>query len=134
MKNETQSFTVKNKDAILRFQSVFEEANFQPGKLVTRPGNFPYWDYDNSVVKFIRALYSNGWIIDFNWPEWQQEAERFWNNPEMIEQADVDTIKKLLTTHVRKDRFCDGHMAQAIKNGHIVTILRRLKELSEDND
>jgi hypothetical protein len=35
----------------------------------------------------------------------------------------------LLTTHSRKDRFCEGHLAAMFENGHIVALLRRLREL-----
>ena len=50
---------------------------------------------------------------------------------EKIDSADVVTLKKLFTTHVRKDRFCEGHLATMFENGHIVALLRRLKEIRE---
>lgn len=36
---------------------------------------------------------------------------------------------KLFTTHIRADRFCEGHLAAMFENGHIVTLLRWLKQL-----
>ena len=130
MADKAETITYENVAAILRFLTIFEDDTFQAGNLVARQGNLPFWDYNNRVIQFIKELYANGWVVDFNWTAWQQEAKQYWNNPVLIEQADVDTIRKLLTTHVRKDRFCDGHMAEAIKNGHIVVILRRLEQLS----
>jgi len=41
----------------------------------------------------------------------------------------VDVIRKLLTTHVRKERFCEGHLLAMFESGHIVNVLRRLKGL-----
>jgi hypothetical protein len=32
---------------------------------------------------------------------------------------------------VRYQRFCDGHIGEVIKSGHITAILRRLKQLAD---
>ena len=49
----------------------------------------------------------------------------------MVELADSEPILKLLTTHVRKERFCEGHLAAMFEDGHIVALLRRLKVIRE---
>ena len=36
-----------------------------------------------------------------------------------MDAADIETIRKLLTTHVRKDRFCEGHLGLMHSNGHL---------------
>ncbi|MBN1128044.1 MAG: hypothetical protein JXA71_03610 [Chitinispirillaceae bacterium] len=38
-------------------------------------------------------------------------------------------VRKLCTLHVRKDRFCEGHLAGIVEAGHMTEILKRLKEL-----
>ena len=48
-----------------------------------------------------------------------------------IESAGAETLQKWFTTHVRKERFCEGHLAPVIENRHIVTLLRRLKVIRE---
>ena len=128
MADMTQSIKPENIEVLLLFLPVFEDRQFRPGEVVRRQGQLPYWDYDSRVVRFIRALYDNGWIVDFAWTEWQREAKRYWNDPGLIGEADLDVIQKLFTTLVRRDRFVDGHLAEAISNGHVVAILRRLKE------
>ncbi len=35
----------------------------------------------------------------------------------------------LLAAHVRADRFTEGHLLDALKSGHIVTILKRVESL-----
>jgi len=37
----------------------------------------------------------------------------------------------LLTIHVRKERFCEGHLACVCESGHIVSVLKKLKQLWE---
>jgi len=76
-----------------------------------------------------KALYDAGLILDFDWMEWTGRAQEYVNRPELIKDADLDAVCKLLTTHVRNDRFCDNHLSAMIRNGHIAAVLRRLAEL-----
>jgi len=69
----------------------------------------------------------------FDWTEWQQSAREFVDSPKKIEKTAATTIQKLLTTHVRADRFCEGHLAAMFENGHIVRLLRRLKAIRENH-
>ena len=81
------------------------------------------------VMAFYRAFDESGLFIRFDWPSWQKEAARLYDDPSLIDQADLETIRRLLTTHIRKDRFCEGHLASACESGHIVAVLKRLKQL-----
>ena len=93
------------------------------------PGGF--MDSD-AYGQFYKALYDAGLIIQFDWMDWTGQAQEYVNRPELIEGADLDTVCKLLTTHVRNDRFCDGHLRSMILNGHMAAILHRLQELMQD--
>lgn len=75
-------------------------------------------------------LHDSNLVYDFNWPAWQDEAIRYYENPKLVDSADLATVRKLITTHARKDRFCDGHLAAMIHEGHFIVILKRLKELN----
>ena len=48
--------------------------------------------------------------------------------------ADLLTLRRLLTTHVRADRFTEGHLAAELENGHICAILEQLEELRNELD
>ena len=128
---KTKSISLENAEALLSFLPVFEDPDFYVGEVVVEKGVMPYWEYDRQVHLFIKTLYENGWVIDFGWPDWQKQAKLYWNNPAMLKGARISTIQKLLTTHVRKDRFCDGHLGIAIRSDHIVSILKRIKQLVE---
>jgi hypothetical protein len=120
--------TTKQIDAILTFLDHFEAAGFSAGAWETPEGQFPWFDFSEVVMEFHKALYDNGWVTPaFDWTEWQDSAKEFVDSPKKIERADVATIQKLLTTHSRKDRFCEGHLAAMFENGHIVALLRQLK-------
>lgn len=62
---------------------------------------------------------------------WQGEASKYVNDPAMIELADVETIRKLLTTHARSDRFCESHLGVMYEMGRLTALLRRLKAIRE---
>tara|TARA_B100000949_G_scaffold115339_1_gene101918 strand:+ start:445 stop:720 length:276 start_codon:yes stop_codon:yes gene_type:complete len=80
----------------------------------------------------VQILYANDWVTpEVDWVQWQDVAVEYVDLQEKIDSADVLTLKKLFTTHVRKDRFCEGHLATMFENGHIVALLRRLKEIRE---
>jgi hypothetical protein len=78
---------------------------------------------------FTAALYEHGWVVDFDWPDWQKRAERYTLDPRKVAAARIGTIRKLLTTHVHKDRFCEGHLAAMFENGHLMAILQRLRDI-----
>ena len=117
-------------DALMPFLKKFEECGFADSTPRTDATIFPDIKFEDTVNRFTRALYQNDWIAsDFNWTKWQETAQRYVECRDMVGSADTLTIQKLLTTHVRKDRFCEGHLASLIKNGHILGLLLRLKEL-----
>ena len=86
-------------------------------------------EYHPLIQEFMDALYRFGFVRDFDWPVWQKYAEGLWKHPECLKTAKILTCVKLLTTHARKDRFCDGHFAAMVACGHITAILTRMETL-----
>ncbi|MBI3129675.1 MAG: hypothetical protein HYZ11_18870 [Candidatus Tectomicrobia bacterium] len=135
---ETPPISAPAMDAILRFLPLFESADFQSGRWVLKkPGGggaltFPYYEYGRDVGEFLGALNDNGWIIPFDWLAWQEEAAKYVDSPALLETADAGTLRRLLTTHARMERFCDGHLADMLGRGHIAAVLGRLARLRED--
>lgn len=60
---------------------------------------------------------------------WDEEAHIRVDDPDAVRSADLLTCRKLLTTHVRANRFSEGHLAGVIKSGHIAAVLLRAAEL-----
>ena len=56
-------------------------------------------------------------------------ADRYLKNPTLLRDVGLGTLRKLFTTHVRKERFCDGHLAEILRSGHLAQLLRRLQEI-----
>jgi len=90
-------------------------------------------EYHPMVQSLIEALHESNLIQPFDWPSWQKKAEEYYRGSKSIESVEFETCIKLLTTHVRKDRFCSGHFGAMVKAGHIQRILKRLATLCEES-
>lgn len=94
--------TKKQIDAVLVFLDGFEAEGFSAGTWSNEQGMMPYFMMSDEGMAFNRALYDNGWVIrGFGWPKWKHAAEGYVASPDTIATADVGTIQKLFTTHVR---------------------------------
>lgn len=118
-------------DVVLQYLTVFEEGAFAPGEWREPEGQFRWFSFRPEVEAFVRTLYEQGIILPFDWPNWTQEAEGYQVDPGNLDGVDLLTLRKLLTVHVRADRFAEGHLASMFENGHIVAILRRLRHIRE---
>lgn len=86
-------------------------------------------EYHPSVMELRKSFYDNHFIQPFDWPRWQSTAVKIFNEPSRLSKATLKTCVKLITLHVRKDRFVGGHLGEMVRCGHIAAILRRLAEL-----
>ncbi|HET6386014.1 MAG TPA: DUF6508 domain-containing protein [Armatimonadota bacterium] len=116
-------------DAVLAFLPLFDVERPVFGAMVSNPGEFPHFNASENVERFVRALYDEGFILSFDWAKWRDESRRFLEEPGALETADLDILRKLFTTIVRADRFCEGYLAGELENGHVTAILRRLKQI-----
>jgi hypothetical protein len=92
----------------------------------------PFVMYEPAAARLLRALYDRKVVIlGFDWTSWQDEARRFLD-PDVVRTASLVEVRRLLTLHVRADRFVEGHFAEMIANGHVSALLRRLGELIRD--
>lgn len=55
-----------------------------------------------------------------------EDTEACFSYPEKLGSAPAKDLWRLLTLHVRKDPFVDGHLPLMVENGHITACLRRL--------
>jgi hypothetical protein len=117
-------------DALLSYLPLFVSPGYKFGEWVSKEGHFPYFSYNPEVMKFIQTLYEQNILVQFDWMGWE-EGERYASEPEALEAADILTLRKLLTMHLRADRFTEGHLASVLESGHITAILCRLKEIRD---
>jgi hypothetical protein len=126
---DVPEISAEQMDAVLRFLPIFQQPGYSFGEVQAPEGQFPYYAESHEVLEFVQVLYETEMVFPFNWNQWQEEARQYMDQPEKLASADLLTLRKLLTTHVRVDRFSEGHLGQMLENGHVTAILKRLGEL-----
>jgi len=111
----------------------FSNENENFGSWQTNSSSFPHINYSQKVHDFLDALEVNGLITIFDWRTWEY-GEKIFENPSLIETLEFIDIQFLLTLIVRKERFCEGVLMNAIDNGMILKILIQLKKLYDVNE
>jgi len=119
-----------NIDAVLAFLPGFKQRGFTFGTVESPEGELPICSFSPAESHFLKALYDQSFIIrSGDWSEWQGEAELVFGDPTRLAMTDVQGLRKLLTVHVRKDRFVEGRLLAMSKNGHLVALLERLASI-----
>lgn len=118
-------------DAVLRYLPIFESPDYQFGEWHGPEGQFPFFVTSRDVDEFVQTLYDQEIIVIFDWMSWGEEVDRYSGNPSALEAADLVTVRKLFTAHVRAERFSEGHLAEVLESGHIASILRRMKRIRD---
>lgn len=113
-------------ESIARYRELFERPGFEFAADEDCSG---YPAYAEEVEDFLRLLYDRGFIVRFDWPAWHDAAKKLWDDPEALTRSDLPTLCRLITYHVRKERFCAGHLRAVFETGHLLAILRRLDAL-----
>lgn len=119
--------------AVLAYARRFDETDFVAGEWVspeTREGGalqVGYWRPSEDVARWQAALYEHQVVLKFDWtdPEWTRQMRRYAGDQSLLEGARLLTIRKVLTTLVRADRFCEGTFAQAFERGVPQAAMRR---------
>lgn len=85
------------------------------------------------VSQFRKELYDTEFLLVFDWVQWISENDEFKNVNNIVQDkirnADLETLRKLMTSYIRGDRFNEGLFIDVILKGHVTDILLRLQEL-----
>ncbi len=89
----------------------------------------PWVEWPKILDELSSAIGASGLIQEFDWMSWDAEARRYYEDPALLNAADLDIVEKLLTLHVSIDQAVIGHLAGVCSSGHMQALLRRLREL-----
>jgi len=123
--------TTDDLDALLSFLPTFDAEGFRFATFRRSEGNsIGGWDYGPEAIAFIEAAYAHGFVCSFAWPAWAStDGRRIMENTREIERVDLATLRRLFTTWIRGDRFCDGALATVYESGAVRCALDRLEVL-----
>jgi hypothetical protein len=134
MKNteyDSSLITHEGVDALLRFLPYFVNIKGHYGT-ETKNDNDGLGNamLTKEATEFCEACYENKFVQDFNWSEWSQSRQKLISSGDGIEDLDLADIGRLLTAHIRGDRFCDGRLLAVMHSGQMTRILKRLVVLN----
>ncbi len=89
------------------------------------------------VISALAMLWqSTGFTSPFDWGTWIEEmGGKDWAvNFDTVASADLDTIRRLATTHLRINRFVEGHFDHLVDIGYLTRVYERLKQLELNHE
>ena len=126
--------------AVGAFAESFDAPGFMPGEWIPSEKQadgsytFPWWKWSPEVSDWHRALYDHkivdphsGYLDESN-VEYIQSLHQ---DPSLIDDSDLPTLRRVLTYLVRSERFVEGTLAKAFKSGIAQAATRRLGEMAE---
>jgi Family of unknown function (DUF6508) len=127
-------FTKKQLQALADFWPVFANPKFvyetedEHEKRADGVIVMPSSTLSSEAYAFHMMVYREGWILkEFDWLEWARtdEFNNLFSKKGAVAKASVQQLAQLLTTLVRKERFCSGTMACAYSDGLLTGITQR---------
>lgn len=120
-------------DAALAFLPVLERADFQASRW-TREGSWVPRLVDAPEVRQLQQVLARpGFVVAFDPPAWRAEAEHYQRDPEALARAPLVDVCRLITMHLRTDRFVGGHFASVVASGQVAALLRRLRAIRDED-
>jgi hypothetical protein len=117
------------------FLPIFCSPGFSCGTWMGGPGAMPFFAYSEPAGRFFQTAQEMQWVLpDFDWSAWagSEEAQRLRNDEEALAGASLEQLSKLLTAAVRRDRFCEGAMAESFDSGLVTGVLRRMAAIEAE--
>ena len=136
--DESVPLTKKNIEVSLNYLPYFEDKNqkFFDILMPKRDGGniveYIYVTYSAKFMEFYRELHEQGFVTNFNWLDSTLESNDLSHYYELLEDADIMTLRKLITIIVRHDKHNEGFFADVIDSGLLLAMLNRLKVLNEE--
>lgn len=92
----------------------------------------PYPIYDEKLEEFIEDVYNTD-LLKHDYLEFiEKNIEMNANIIDVIERADFETLRAILTKYIRLERFCEGTWGAAAKEGTFLKILKKIKQSTKE--
>ncbi len=98
----------------------------EPGVL-----QMPWFECSPAVRAWERALYDRHIVCEYGEDGWHEHFAEIVENPALLQSAGLTTIRRVLTTVVRGERFSGGYIEAMFEAGVAQAAMERLGELHE---
>jgi hypothetical protein len=82
------------------------------------------------LADFISTLDSHGFTQQFDWQAFVESLNDDIDSTQLLNTADADTIRKIITAHIRMNRFVRGHLESLVLRGYFNSFFNRLEVLN----
>lgn len=116
---------------VLEYLPYFEKKNHKFYKMNFNLSAREPYVYNDNVLDFVRTLKECKFVQPdaFDAVAWEKEAEKILTHEPLLAQVDLETIVKLFTAIVVKERTANGNLAILLSNNTIIHILKRLQKI-----
>ncbi len=123
----------KQLDTVLAYLPLFEHDDFEFGHWISGGTAIPHYQFSPEAHEFIDMLYAQSILLAGDWLSWSPAAERFINNPSLLQEADLAAVRRLLTVAVRGERMHEGQLGRVYDSGCLLAALQRLKAIRDEH-
>lgn len=110
-------------DAVLKFKPDY--------KLRSDESSSGQAAWRESLGIFLAVLHRSRFLLDFDWMHTFDRASGRKLLEKDVGLLTLAELRKVLTYHVRMDKFCRGHLDELVQNGSFEGMVRRLGELKQ---
>jgi hypothetical protein len=118
---------------LLEYLPVFSVSGYSPGepRYEKKRNSVTLWPYcyNDAVRGFMNSCYNEGFIYSYDWAEYSKKAKEIEGRKPSYDGASLFELCKILTGHMRNERFCDGHIASIIEDGTMIALLESLEQI-----
>ncbi len=90
--------------------------------------------YGATVYDWMRVCYDEAALVGFDWGDWVESGSGrpYIEDPHTVRDADLHTLRMVLTSHLRGDHFVDGHLLAIAEDGTLRLLLEAIKSRSAE--
>ena len=99
-----------------------------PGVIALAQSSEPA-DGHSNLLNLLAAMELTDFTAPFDWQSEFSKRPEFLQSVEVVDHADLETLRKIMTAHIRIDRFDPWHLDALIKSGYWTHCIERLHQL-----
>lgn len=111
----------------------FQEEILDKNRLAISPNESMNVIEDRTFLSFLDALNYTGFVESFDYISWAKERNKATDSVEdaaaEVDEADLEELRKLMTMHIRIERFSEGHIQKLYEAGFFNRFFDRLNKL-----
>lgn len=95
-------------------------------------GELRHHDTPTDLIQdFVQSAYDGGCVVSFDWSHWSAtpKGRAIVHDPREIDRTTPEELIRVVTAHVRADRFNEGSLEGAFKNGILLAVAQRANTL-----